>query len=110
MTSWVVRTLVCAGVMAAAVNVAAGDAEVTVRLFQFQPGETAIRAGTRVVWKNQDDIKHTVTAGVPGQQDGRFNLALPGKGATVSHEFTEPGVYRYFCDRHQSMRGEIKVN
>ncbi len=110
MTSWMLRALVCAGVMAAAVDAAAGDTQINVRLFQFQPGETAIKAGTRVVWKNQDDIKHTVTAGVPGQQDDRFNLTLPGKGATVSHEFTQPGVYRYFCDRHRSMRGEITVD
>jgi plastocyanin len=110
MRAWVFSMLVCAGVMTAAVSAGAGDAGVTVRLFQFQPGETSVKAGTRVVWTNQDDIKHTVTAGVPGKQDGRFNLALTGKGATVSHEFTEPGVYRYFCDRHQSMRGEITVN
>jgi plastocyanin len=105
-----VRALVGAGLTAAAVNAWAGDAEVNVRLFQFQPAETAIKAGTRVVWTNQDDIKHTVTAGLPGRQEARFNLALVGKGATVSHRFTEPGVYRYFCDRHQSMRGEIKVD
>jgi plastocyanin len=24
--------------------------------------------------------------------------------------FSEPGVYDYFCDRHPSMRGEIRVN
>ena len=23
--------------------------------------------------------------------------------------FAEPGVYPYFCDRHQAMRGEIHV-
>jgi plastocyanin len=109
MKAWTLRALTWAGLMAAAVNASAGDAEVAVRLFQFQPGEAAIKAGTRVVWTNQDDIKHTVTAGTPGQQDGRFHIALPGKGATASHRFTEPGVYRYFCERHQNMRGEIRV-
>ena len=65
--------------------------------------------GTRVVWTNQDEIKHTVTGGTPGQPDGRFSMPLAGKGATASRQFTEPGVYRYFCERHQNMRGEIRV-
>jgi len=109
MKSWTLRALACAGMMTAGVNAWAEDTAVTVRLFQFQPEEASIRAGTRVVWTNQDDIKHTVTAGLPGQPDGRFTLVLTGKGATASHLFTEPGVYRYFCERHQNMRGEIRV-
>ncbi len=110
MKSWTLRALACGGVMAAVVHAWAADTEVTVRLFQFQPGEAAVKAGTRVMWANQDDIKHTVTGGAPGQPDGRFNLALPGKGVTAGHLFTEPGVYRYFCERHQNMRGEIRVS
>jgi plastocyanin len=110
MRTWVRRASICAGLLAAAATTSAGDAELTVRLFQFQPRETAIKAGTRVVWTNQDEIKHTVTAGTPGQPDGRFNIPLPGKGASASHRFTEPGLYRYFCERHQNMRGEIRVD
>lgn len=97
------RALACAGLMGAAVNASAGDGEVTVRLFQFQPGEVAVKAGGSVVWTNQDEIKHTVTAEA-------FSLALAGKGATASHRFTEPGVYRYRCERHPNMRGEVRVN
>ena len=80
-----------------------------IRVFQFQPGALEVRAGTRVTWTNQDDITHTVTSGAPGSPDGRFDVRLAGKGASGSATFSDPGVYPYFCARHQSMRGEVVV-
>jgi plastocyanin len=82
---------------------------VTVQLFQFKPGQIDVKAGTRLIWTNQDDITHTVTSGTPEQRDGRFELPLDGRGATGSVRLEQPGVYPYFCSRHQSMRGEIRV-
>jgi plastocyanin len=82
---------------------------VTVQLFQFKPGQIEVKAGTRLTWTNQDDITHTVTSGTPEQVDGRFELPLDGRGATGSVRLEQPGVYPYFCSRHQSMRGEIRV-
>src|SRR4029450_8678896 len=82
---------------------------VTVRLFQLTPGEVEVRAGTKVTWTNRDDIAHTVTSGTPERREDRFDAALAGKGATASVELQEPGVYPYFCNRHQSMRGEVRV-
>jgi len=83
---------------------------VSIRVFQFQPGQLEVKKGTAVTWTNQDDIEHTVTSGTPERADGRFNLVLSGKTATSRFTFTEAGNYRYFCNRHQSMRGEIRVN
>jgi plastocyanin len=57
----------------------------------------------------QDEITHTVTSGVPGSPDGRFDLRLTGKGAIGSATFGSPGVYPYLCSRHQSMHGEVVV-
>ena len=51
-----------------------------------------------------------MTSGTPETPDGRFNSPLDGKGTTFSLTFTEPGTYTYFCNRHQHMRGEIRVN
>ena len=82
---------------------------VTVQLFQFRPGRVEVEAGARTTWTNQDDITHTVTSGTPEQPDGRFDLPLAGRGATGDVRLEEPGVYPYFCSRHQSMRGEIRV-
>ena len=93
----------------AAMSAAGAMADATVRVFQFQPGALEVRAGTRVTWTNQDDITHTVTSGLPGNPDGRFDVQLAGKGASGGASFVEPGVYPYFCARHPSMRGEVVV-
>jgi len=82
---------------------------VTVRLFQFKPVPLEVNAGTQVTWTNQDDILHTVTSGMPERRDGRFEAPLDGKESTYRFTFQQPGTYPYFCDRHQSMRGEIIV-
>ncbi len=89
---------------------ASDPALVAIKTFQFKPAPLEVREGTQVTWTNGDDIRHTVTSGTPGNQDGRFNASLAGKDATFSFTFSQPGVYPYFCDRHQSMRGEIRVN
>jgi plastocyanin len=88
---------------------AAGGAAAAIRVFQFQPGTLEVRAGTRVTWTNHDDIPHTVTSGVAGSPDGRFDVRLDGKGAGGGAVFTGRGVYPYFCARHPSMRGEVVV-
>jgi plastocyanin len=97
-------------VVAALVASAAPTPAVDIQVFQFQPGAVEVRAGTAVTWTNRDDIEHTVTSGDPEHRGGRFDLHLPGRGTTKTVTFNEPGVYPYFCDRHPSMRGEIRVN
>lgn len=83
---------------------------VAIQLFQFSPSPVTVAAGTRVTWTNRDDIDHTVTAGEPDRRSGQFDLRLSGVGASGSVTFNERGVVPYFCDRHRSMRGEIRVN
>ena len=39
----------------------------------------------------------------------KFSQKLEGKGAVATFELSQPGVYPYFCERHRSMRGEIRV-
>ena len=97
-------------VMAALVASAAPIPAVDIQVFQFQPVTVEVKARTAVTWTNRDDIEHTVTSGDPEHRTGRFDLRLPGRGTTTTLSFSEPGVYSYFCDRHPSMRGEIRVN
>ena len=82
---------------------------VTVQTFQFKPTPVEVPAGTKVSFTNQDDITHTITSGSPDSPDGRFSHRLEGKGSTATIELGKPGVYPYFCERHRSMRGEIRV-
>ena len=86
------------------------ETQVAVRVFQFRPGQLEVKAGTRVTWTNGDEITHTVTSGTPAERDGRFAQRLEGRGAAATVELKTPGVYPYFCERHPSMRGEIRVN
>ena len=90
-------------------SMAAGPT-INVRLFQFRPAQVQVAANSEVMWANDDDIKHTVTSGSPERPDGRFDLELGEKGATGRFRFAQPGVYPYFCNRHQHMRGEVRVN
>jgi plastocyanin len=97
------------GVLAlAGTGVAAPEAAVEVRLFQFRPGALEVAEGTRVTWTNRDEIGHTVTAGTPETPNGRFDMKLDDRGATASVDLS-PGTYPYFCRRHNAMRGEIRV-
>ena len=82
---------------------------ITIRLFQFQPSQLDVKAGTTVTWINQDDIIHPLTSGTPDKPDGRFASRLSGKEGAFSFTFAEPGTYPYFCNRHHSMTGQIRV-
>jgi plastocyanin len=85
------------------------NAAVAVRVFQFQPSPLQVSAGTTVTWTNRDDILHTVTSGAPDAKDGRFDGTMNGTGMSFAVTFSEPGTYAYFCSRHESMRGEVRV-
>jgi plastocyanin len=101
--------LVIGGLILGAAGPGRSQSGVSVQLFQFRPGQLEVKAGTRLAFTNQDDIAHTVTSGTPEQPDGHFDVRLEGKGAAASVDLGAPGVYPYFCRRHQSMRGEIRV-
>ena len=88
---------------------AGSEGSVTIQTFQFKPTPIEVPAGARVSFTNLDDITHTVTSGTPDSPDGKFSHRLEGKGITATVELGKPGVYPYFCERHRSMRGEIRV-
>ena len=83
--------------------------EIDIKLFQFEPSMIEIEAGTTIVWTNQDDIQHSVTSGTPDALTDRFDSGFFYQGETYSRTFTESGEYQYFCRRHNSMRGVVKV-
>jgi plastocyanin len=95
---------------AAPATAPAGAGAVTVKQFQFMPGELTIQVGTTVTWTNQDEILHTATSGVtPGTSDRKFDGSMDGRGTRFSHRFDQPGTYAYFCSRHNSMTGKVVV-
>lgn len=83
----------------------ASRARIAVKLFQYQPGKSQVKAGTTVTWINEDEIYHSITA-----DKNSFAAPLDGKGKSFSFTFEQPGIYSYYCDRHEHMRGEIEVD
>jgi plastocyanin len=107
---WPLLLAVAAGLLVGSWSVAQPKAaSVNIRTFQFQPTPLVVKPGTRIVWTNQDEIRHTVASGTAGARDGRFGGALADRGATYDVALGTPGSYPYFCERHPSMRGEIRV-
>jgi plastocyanin len=87
----------------------ADSLSVAVRTFQFAPERLTVKAGTRVVWLNEDEIEHTATAGSAPGRDSLFDLPLAHKGARAAFTFEQPGSFAYYCAKHPFMRGEIRV-
>jgi hypothetical protein len=73
-------------------------------------GELVITEGDSITWRNQDMVDHTVTSGSPETgPNGLFDSSLLGQDDSVTVEFTEAGVYPYFCTIHPWMIGTITV-
>jgi plastocyanin len=83
---------------------AASDVHVSIDNYAFKAPSVTIAPGTAVVWKNQDDDPHTVTA-----DDGAFDSKGLGQGDTFRHVFTKPGKYPYHCSAHPYMKGTVIV-
>ena len=88
----------------------AGESVVAdIKTFQFQPKVIEVHAGATVTWTNQDNIEHTITSGTPDAPDGAFASDPFGKGKSFTTTFDKPGEYTYFCSKHKSMHGTVKV-
>ena len=98
---------------------AAEDAQVIVTDNYYIPESVTVEAGATVVWKQQGNLPHSVTA-----EDGSFDShpacpTLPGQcmedGDTYTRTFSQPGTILYYCKLHASpgsrsgMVGEVRV-
>lgn len=87
----------------------AASVSVTAENFRFVPAELTVTVGDTVVWRFSGE-PHTVTSGLPGAPDGRFDSGIVAAGGTYGYRFVEPGTYRYFCAVHpEDMTGRIVV-
>lgn len=84
---------------------------IKVRMFRFQTETLKVRVGTKVVWKNRDEILHTVSSVDDPASDAAAVIdgELDGVGAKYAVTFTEPGTYDYFCMIHTVMHGRVVV-
>jgi hypothetical protein len=79
-------------------------ATATIADFAYTPDDVVIHAGDTVVWRNDDRTVHTVTA-----SRGEFISGSMRAGQSYTVRFNTPGVYPYFCEPHEFMRGTVSV-
>lgn len=62
---------------------------------EFRPSQLTVTVGTRVVWTNEGQNPHTVTA-----DDRAFHSGTLESGRTLSVTFDEVGTIPYYCQIH----------
>jgi amicyanin len=80
---------------------------VTIKGYAFNPTPLTVKKGTTVTWTNQDIARHNIVADTPSTDAP--NGPLFGKGETFSYTFTKAGTYKYHCEPHPYMKGEVIV-
>jgi Copper binding proteins, plastocyanin/azurin family len=70
----------------------------------FSPNQLDIAVGTTVVWTNNGQMTHTVTA-----NDGTFDSGRIAPDGTFQRTFTTPDQIAYRCTIHNNMTAQIDV-
>jgi plastocyanin len=81
---------------------------------------TVVTSGTTVRWFWTGSLSHSVTSGIasPAGGDGTFDSGVRhasqepengGNGQPFMVTFTQPGVYKYFCEVHLAQHGVVVV-
>jgi plastocyanin len=85
---------------------ASGTATATVHIqnFAYHAAKLTVHAGDTVLFVNDDDDAHTVTASDKSYDSGGLDT-----GETFRRTFTKPGTYTYFCALHPYMKAVVVV-
>jgi len=76
----------------------------------YDPNILEIKKGETILWLNEDNAAHTVTAGsATDGPSGEFDSSLFMSGNTFSHTFDHPGEFHYFDMVHTWMEAVILV-
>ena len=106
--------LVALCLLAAPVVARAAEVIITVTDYSFTPSDVTIGVGDTVKWQWLDGV-HTTTSGA-GDSDpnagGLWDQMLFAGQESLSHTFTAPGEYPFFCRFHEAlnMKGSVSVN
>src|SRR5688572_5836017 len=67
------------------------------------PRVVTVQAGSQVIWTNRGSQPHTATS------DGVWNSGRLAVSSQFAFSFNQPGRYRYNCEIHPRITGEIIV-
>lgn len=91
-------------VLAAPSVLAADEQQVTIEDLKYKPAEIKVKVGDTVVWTNNDDREHTVTA-----EDGSFKSGRLRSGKVFKFTFKKAGRFPYKDDFFARMSGVVVV-
>jgi len=72
--------------------------------YKFSPANVTVQAGSKVVWTNNSDAPHTVTA-----DDSAFDSGSFSENGTFEQTFDTPGEFAYHCTIHDYMHAKVTV-
>jgi len=75
---------------------------VAIKNFSFSPDTLTVKAGTTVVWTNEDSVSHTI-------KSDTFGSGGLSNGQKFEFKFEKAGSFDYSCGIHPSMKGKIIV-
>jgi len=86
-------------------SAAGSTVKVSMKDIKFVPEKITAKVGQKIVWTNDDQPQHNVTA-----TDGAdFASETLNKGQTYEFTPTKAGVIKYVCTIHSGQNGEINV-
>lgn len=94
---------------ATALDTAAATAEMDQYAMAFDPAVLVIRPGTRVAFRNSEDVAHSVQVRSLSRDSTLFNVGTVMGLPPYEHVFDEEGGYEVSCDVHPGMAGFILV-
>lgn len=85
--------------------------KVVIKNFKFIPANPDVKPGERIEVTNEDNVQHTLTAGMSAKDNNLFTTPL--LGLNKSAVFVAPkkaGMYPFYCKIHHFMTGVIVVS
>lgn len=92
------------GLATAKADTPANATHVSMKALQFTPKNIVVTPGSTVVWMNDDQLAHTITA-----EDRSWTSPLIQPGGTWQRTFETAGRFEITCTPHPFMKGVVEV-
>jgi plastocyanin len=86
------------------VVIVAGAATKGAAAYDPNPVTVSLAAHPKVIWANDDGLRHTVT-----DDGGAFDSGSISSGEAWSHTFSATGTFAYHCAIHPTMVGTLVI-
>ena len=80
--------------------------EVVIDSMKFSPETITLKVNDSILWKQEDDVAHTVTT---AQAPSNFDSGILRQGQSFNQKFPLPGTYYIKCSLHTVMRQKVIV-